>query len=168
MQKVNEQFSLSEGLRIHKMPKSYIFDTNVFNRLADGKIQLSDISDGILFATHVQLDELRATEGVRREQLLATFKQVGPTLIPTETFCWDVSGFDNARWSDGQLFNSLKACLNAKEKKSGRKANRKKVNSAQDALIAEVAIVQNLTLVTADIDLADAAREHGASVQLIA
>jgi hypothetical protein len=141
------------------MLRGYIFDTCVFNRLADGKIGLTEISaNGKFYATHVQLDELRATkQHVRREELVAVFKEVGPNLLPTETFVWGVSGF-GSKWSDGQLFNNLKACLDAKEKKA---------NNAQDAVIAEVAIRQSLILVTADRYLAEAARQHGANVQLI-
>ena len=78
--------------------------------------------------------------------------------MPTETFCFDVSHFDIDNWGDGQLFNSLKACLDAKKKKT---------NNTQDALVAEVAIVQELTLVTADADLAGVARQHGAKVRYI-
>ena len=66
-----------------------------------------------------------------------------------------MSGFGISKWSDGQLFKSLKARLDAKKKKA---------NNTVDALIAEVAIVQKFTLVTADIDLAETAREHGAKV----
>lgn len=143
------------------MSETYIFDTCVFNRLADEKIRLSDISaDGTFFATQVQRDELLATkhEG-RRDKLVATFKEVGPHLLPTETFCFDVSHFDIDKWGDGRLFNSLKARLDAVKKKA---------SNTQDALIAEVAIVQRLTLVTADTSLADTAREHGAKVLCIA
>src|SRR5262249_49194950 len=53
----------------------------------------------------------------------------------------------------------LKARLDAKKKKT---------NNTQDALIAEVAIVQKLTLVTSDNDLADTARELRAKVLFIA
>jgi predicted nucleic acid-binding protein len=144
------------------MPETYILDTTVFNRLADERIHLSDIStEGVFVATHVQLDELRATPlrcNGRRDELIAAFDGVGPLLVPTESFCFDVSRFDSAKWSDGQLFKSLKARLDA---------GKKKASNTQDALIAEVAIVQRLTLVTADTDLADAAREHGAKVLCI-
>lgn len=142
-----------------QMSETYILDTCIFNRLADEKIHLSDIStDGTFVATHIQLDELRATPmgfQNRRDQLIAAFNGVRPHLVPTQSFCFDVSRFDSAKWSDGQLFNSLKARLDTKKKKA---------NNTQDALIAEVAIVQKITLVTSDNDLAEAAREHGAKV----
>jgi predicted nucleic acid-binding protein len=142
------------------MSETYIFDTCVFNRLADEEIRLSDISaDGVFYATHVQHDELLATRNdVRRDELIAAFKEIGPQLLPTETFCLDVSRLDIDKLGDGQLFNSLKVRLDARKKKA---------NNTQDALIAEVAIVQKLTLVTADTELADAAREHGAKVYWI-
>jgi predicted nucleic acid-binding protein len=144
------------------MPEPCILDTNVFNRIVEESVRLDGIPGcAEFYATHVQLDELRATpqDNPKREKLLAAFQQVGPHLLPTESFCWDVSRFDNAKWSDGQLFKSLKASLDAKKKRT---------SNTQDALIAEVAIVQGLTLVTADKNLAETAREHGAKVQQIA
>jgi predicted nucleic acid-binding protein len=142
------------------VPETYILDTCVFNRLSEEKIRLSDIStEGTFFATHVQLDELQATPiPHKRDQLIAAFKEVAPQLLPTQSFCFDVSRFDDAKWSDGQLFKSPKARLDAKKKKA---------NNTQDALIAEVAIVRRLTLVTADNNLAEAAKEHGAKVLCI-
>jgi predicted nucleic acid-binding protein len=143
------------------MFETYIFDTCVFNRLADDKIRLSDIAtDGTFFATHVQRDELLATRhDARRDELIATFREVGPHILPTETFCFDISHLDIDKMGDGQLFSSLKARLDTKKNKA---------NNTHDALIAEVAIVQKLILVTSDNDLADAAREHGAKVLCIA
>lgn len=142
------------------MPETFIFDTCVFNRLADDKIRLPDIAtDGRFFATNVQRDELSATRhDARRDKLIAAFEEVRPDLLPTETFCLDISRLDFDKMGDGRLFGSLKARLDAKKKKA---------NNTKDALIAEVAIVQKLTLVTADTDLADAAREHGAKVLCI-
>jgi predicted nucleic acid-binding protein len=143
------------------MSETYILDTCVFNRLADDKIRLPDIStDGLFVATHVQLEELKATPMKykdRREQLIAVFEEVGPHLLPAETFCFDISHFGD-KWSNGRLFKSLKARLDE---------GKQKANNTQDALIAEVAIVQKLTLVTADTDLADTAREHGGKVLCI-
>lgn len=62
------------------------------------------------------------------------------------------------RWATGQQAEGLPRCEREKE---AEKDNEEKTNNSQDALIAEVAIVQKLTLVTADNDLAEAAREHG-------
>ena len=92
------------------MFETYIFDTCVFNRLADDKIRLSDIAtDGTFFATHVQRDELLATRhDARRDELIATFREVGPHILPTETFCFDISHLDIDKMGDGQLFSSLK------------------------------------------------------------
>jgi predicted nucleic acid-binding protein len=139
------------------MPESFILDTNVFNRLADGKIQLADISrDGKWFATMVQLDELSASKkDERRRQLVAEFYAVDPDVLATETFCFDISRMDIDKWGDGKLHGRLKACLDAKDEKR---------SNTRDALIAEVAIVRKFTLVTADRDLADTAEEHGAKV----
>jgi predicted nucleic acid-binding protein len=141
------------------MPVTYILDTCVFNRLLDERIRLDEISpDGPFAATHVQLDELQATRMRhvnRRDELIAAFNEVGPGLLPTESFCFDVSHLDIDKWGSGQLFSKLKTCLDAK---------RKKPNNTHDALIAEVAIVQKFTLVTSDRSLAEAAEEYGAKV----
>jgi predicted nucleic acid-binding protein len=143
------------------MADGCILDTCIFNRLADGKIELCDISaDAIFYATHVQRCELLATTlECRREELIATFNAVDPSILPTESFCFDVSHFDSARWSDGELFNHLKACLDDKKQKE---------SNTQDALIAEVAIVQELTLITSDQNLAEIAKMHGANVRMMA
>ena len=64
-------------------------------------------------------------------------------------------GSIRAKWSDGQLFNKIKVSLDSRKQKQ---------NNTQDALIAEVAIVQGFTLVTSDTDLARIASEYGANV----
>jgi hypothetical protein len=49
------------------MPETYILDKCDFNRISEGKIRPSDISmEDRFVATHVQLDELRATAASSR------------------------------------------------------------------------------------------------------
>ena len=151
------------------MPETYILDSCVFNRLLDKRVCLSDISsNGVFVATLVQRGELEATKDeARSDQLLATFKQVSRRIDPTETFCFDISHLDFDKWGDGQLFTKLKATLDAKNGGAKIGAEYPKLNNARDALIAEVAIVQGFTLVTADRDLAEVAEEHGAKTFLV-
>ena len=56
----------------------YMFDTNIFNRILDGAIDICELRGRVHFyATHIQLDELKATSNVpRRQELLAVFKEV--------------------------------------------------------------------------------------------
>ena len=125
----------------------YILDTNVFNRAADGQIQLPDLHSEVhYFAAHVQLDELSATKDeTRRAALLQQFFAIDPMPLPTESFVYDVSRWDLAKWGDGILFPRIKALLDAR--------NHAKSSNIQDALIAETAIKNSLTLVSEDADL---------------
>jgi predicted nucleic acid-binding protein len=134
----------------------YLLDTNIFNRLLDGNISVQNLPSGMFVATHIQMDEISRTQNAKRkEQLLAKFREFIPTLTPTASFLWDESRFDQARWSDGKLFEALSADLLHGQKKD---------NATRDALIAEVAIVDGVTLLTADSTLAKVARRHGANV----
>jgi len=59
---------------------SYMFDTNIFNRILDG-VELIEITKfyekAHFYATHIQLDELKATSNTqRRQELIAIFKEI--------------------------------------------------------------------------------------------
>ncbi len=69
---------------------------------------------------------------------------------------WRRTGFGHCRVGDGKLFTVLKTKLEA--------LNKSKASNMQDALIAEVAIVNGYSLVTADSDLCAVAVEHGCNV----
>ena len=135
----------------------YILDTNVFNWAADGRIQLPDLPSELhYFATHVQLDELSATKDeTGRTALLHQFFAVGPMPLPTGSFVYDVSRWDLAKWGDGILFPRIKALLDAR--------NHAKSSNIQDALIAETAIKNSLTLVSEDADLLKVVSQLGGS-----
>ncbi len=137
---------------------AYVVDTNIFNKLVDGVIAMGDLPlDGQFMATHVQIDELNNTkDSERRAQLFLKFAEVGPTIAPTESFVWDVSRWDQGKWSDGVLFEKLKGDLDL--------LNKAKPSNSRDALIAEVAIVNDCTLLTADLDLAEVTKKHGGKV----
>jgi predicted nucleic acid-binding protein len=128
---------------------SYVVDTNIFNDLLDGRILIKDLpNDGSYIATHVQIDEINNTKnGERRAQLFLMFAKLRPEIVPTESLVWDVSRWDEGKFSDGVLFEQLKQELDA--------LNNSKPNNSKDVLIAEVAIVNGFTLLTADKDLAN-------------
>lgn len=137
---------------------SYVVDTNIFNKLVDGTINVGDLpSDGPFIATHIQIDELNNTkDSERRARLFLMFAEVRPEIVPTESFVWDVSRWDHGKWSDGVLFERLKQDLDA--------LNKSKSNNAQDVLIAEVAIVNSFTLLTSDQHLAQVVKDLGGKV----
>ncbi len=138
----------------------YVVDTNIFNRLIDGLLSTGELpSDGEFVATHVQKDELnRTSDANRRGMLLLKFSKVVDVVVPTESAVFDISRFDQSRFSDGRLYQSIKTDLDCK--------NKGKTNNPQDALIAEVAIANRWTLLTVDDDLAIVAETHGCAVRL--
>lgn len=139
-----------------------IVDTNIINRLIDGSLSTEDIAaDEELVATHVQVDELNKTrDEERRARLFLRFATTVDSVIPTESFVLDVSRLNYSKLGDGGLYAKLKAELDS--------LNKGKANNAQDALIAEVAIANGYTLLTADYHLAQVARKYGGTVRYFA
>ena len=140
---------------------SFLVDTNIFNKLLDGTILLESLPTGCPYvATHIQIDEINNTSNAgRRAQLFLMFAKVSPKIIPTESFVFDISRWGECKWSDGVLHNKLKRELDS--------LNNSKANNTNDVLIAEVAIVSNYTLITADKHLADLVKDNlGQSIYL--
>lgn len=135
-----------------------VVDTCIFNKLLDGLLSTEDLpADSEFVATHVQIDELGQTRNdERRAKLLSRFSTLVDTIVPTESMVLDVSKFDQCKLSDGTLYNRLKIDLDS--------LNDRKENNTKDALIAEVAIVNQYALLTADYHLAEVAKKHGCQV----
>jgi len=136
----------------------YVVDTNVFNKLLDGKLELTSLpSDGEFVATHIQVDEINNTSNPeRRSRLQSQFASVAPTMEPTESMVLDVSRWDSCKWGDGVTLSVIKSDLDA--------LNGSKANNIHDALIAEVALKNGFVLLTCDRDLDEVARKHGVKV----
>jgi rRNA-processing protein FCF1 len=136
----------------------YVVDTSVFNWLADSRIETSALpSDGGFAITHIQVDEINKTKDEeRRARLSLVQASLYCKLLPTQSLVLDVSRLDHAKMSDGKLYTLLKSELDA--------LNGNKHNNARDALIAEVAIANRYTLLTADEDLKSATEKHGGKV----
>jgi predicted nucleic acid-binding protein len=138
----------------------YVVDTNVFNWLVDGRINLATLpSDAELVATHVQIDEINHTPDTdRRTQLFLTFAKMAPVILPTESGVWGTSRWGGSKWSNGQRLDSI---ISAPDEK------RKRPNNTEDALIAEVALANGYGLITADRRLSEVMKERNVSVVLI-
>jgi predicted nucleic acid-binding protein len=136
-----------------------VVDTNVINRLIDGSLSTEDMpAEAELVATHVQVDELNKTRDEdRRARLFLRFTTTVDDVVPTESTILGVSRLGYSKLGDGGLYGRLKTDLDA--------LNKAKANNAQDALIAEVAIANGYTLLTADYDLSLVARKHGCTVR---
>jgi predicted nucleic acid-binding protein len=137
----------------------YVVDTNIINWLIDKKIDSSELPrDGELVATHIQIDEInRTSDEDRRARLFITVASTIRELLPTETTVADVSRFDWCKMGDGDVYTSIKSQLDA--------VNRGRPSNIRDALIAEVAVVNGFTLLTADRDLAMVVESHNGAVR---
>lgn len=135
-----------------------VIDTNIINRLIDGSLSTDDFpADAELVATHVQSDELNKTrDEERRAKLFLRFSTTVDAVIPTESFVIGASRMGYGKFGDGSLYGKLKTELDS--------LNKGKANNAQDASIAEVAIANGYTLLTADCHLAEVAKKYGGTV----
>lgn len=134
-----------------------MFDTNIFNKMLDGRIDVLKIKKKICKATHIQFDEIQATKnGHRRAQLEIVFNEIITVQIPTESLVLGVSRLGMAKLSDGDLYKKLLVRLNA--------LNNSKSNNIQDVLIAETSINNKYILVTDDRNLAQVTTDFGGKV----
>jgi predicted nucleic acid-binding protein len=142
--------------------RGYLLDTNVFNGVCKRQIALTAFAGKRLYATHVQRTELAQASEDLRTALLKTFADIAPAPKPTATAVWDDTPWDESTWSDDDgMYNALLARIGRLDKKI------RPLNQSRDARIAEVAIKQELTLVTNDRKLAQAAQEHGCVVMTL-
>lgn len=137
-----------------------MLDTNVFNHLADGKVEFSAFINRYLFVTHVQPDELNDTKDpVRRAKLCKFLQALAPEELATRGAIWDVSKWNRARWPEGALLAKMRPVVEGLDKKAHK---RKKVrNQSCDLLIAATALMESLTLVTNDLCLRAVVQKFG-------
>jgi len=137
-----------------------MLDTNVINRIADGRMNLSALSAFDLMLTHVQFDEIGATrESQRLFQLVQACQKIEVDKFPTTSSVWDISAWDNAAWGIDDFFEKILSIvteLDAKQRKRLRDENRKR-----DALIGATAIVEQCILISGDRNLLEAVRRCG-------
>ncbi len=137
----------------------YMLDTNIFNMLTEGRLQTEQLpSDGMFFATYVQLQEINQTkDSTNRRRLLETFHEVTHHVAPVETALFGVTPFGEGKYGGGS--HTFTALLERLNERNGSRAN-----NASDVLIAETAIANQLTLITSDSDLAAVVGQFGAPV----
>lgn len=114
-----------------------IFDSNVFDDLTSGKLELESIEKNHeIYITHIQVDEINeCSDKEKRARLFNSITEIRPEKTPTESFIIGTSRIGSAKIGDGNLIEEL------------RMGNHKITN---DALIGETAIKNNLTLITND------------------
>ena len=138
--------------------KKYVIDTSLINKLVDGNIGADELpNDGSFVASHIQFDELSQTRNVeKRVKLQEKFAEIIDEVLPTESFVLDTSRLGEGRLGDGVSYQAIKRDLDSR--------NKAKSNNSEDALIAEVAMRNGYTLLTADFDLYQVAYTHGIGV----
>ena len=143
---------------------AYMLDTNAFNHVLDDNTPVEAFRGLHLLATHVQWDELNATalkNPTRAAALLAVFERIAPDIAITETAVWDVSRWDQAKYTSGDgVFERMLARLRELDKEAGKK-HRDPLNPVRDVLIAETAIKIGATFVTGDQSLRRLVVEFG-------
>lgn len=152
-------------LRFPKSVNGLMLDTNIFNRLLEDPSKITELADlgKPLYITHVQADELNDTKDAQtRRMLLGKLKVViSEDDLPTYGFVLDVSRLDNAYLTDGGSLSQFISSLDSKTKSKNLKS--KPGNNPKDALIAETAHENSLTLLTDDERLFKTAQEFGYS-----
>lgn len=127
--------------KINKPKQGVVFDSNIFDRLADGSLTHAEIENSRIngyeyYVTHIQTDEISSCSNDEKRKSLTLFLTViKPTVIATESFIMDKSRLGFAKLGDSDTFEKIK------------KENPKHIN---DALIGETAIKNNFALVSGD------------------
>lgn len=116
-----------------------MFDSNIFDDLISGNIEIEFTDDVSIYVTHIQIDEINnCSDSDKRARLFLIMVKIKAQVVSTESSILGVSRLGSARLSGDNMLESL------------RKGNIKRTN---DALIGETAIKNKLTLVTNDIEL---------------
>ncbi len=118
----------------------YMLDTTEFGAVAKRVYPLSTYAGHRVFAPRVKLAELNNDPNdQRRAQLISTFEEIGPQTLPTETALWDISKWDEAKYSaDDGLFDRM---LTRLIELDGRDRGE---NQRRDILMAETATKNGL------------------------
>ena len=131
-----------------------MFDTNCFYQIANGEIEILNLDDNEYFVTPIQKRELQEKEvnkkfsKDRKERLLSTFNTIDKRDKNLET---GLLGHSEA----GQLPMKLGTTGWYEKFRKDLDKFKKETNNIDDALIAEVAITNEIILVTNDKKLID-------------
>lgn len=144
-----------------------MFDTTIFNRILDGKFDRSELSDDVeLYITHVQRDEIAATSDSNRKiQLLEVLANIVPESMPTESAVWDYSNWDEAKFGDDSNDSLYDRILG--ELRRLDPSPKKDASHIRDTLIAETAIKNEMTLVSADQNLIKVVKDLGGKIHVV-
>jgi len=152
---------LMQELLMKGFTLGFMFDTNIFDKILDGKVKLPI---GLrYYVTHIQLDEILnmpESKKERRKKLLETFNRVPKEVIATKGAVYGVSKFGMAEYmseKDAELYRKMLRRLNELDKRAGKRKSPE--NQARDILIALTCLKNCITLVTNDKNLKRIAQE---------
>lgn len=139
--------------------EKYIFDSNVFDDLVSGKLDIDRIvkykskNNVEFFITHIQVDEINeCIDKDKRAKLFLLMGTLRPIIIPTSSSVAGKSRVGYARLGDGEILEEL------------RQGN---IKHTEDALIGETAIKDNLILITNDQTLYKRISDAGGKAFLV-
>jgi len=151
--------------------RGFMLDTSAINRICDWQACEWSLR-GPLYVTDIQFQEILATrKHARRDALIGAFMSLRPTVLRPSGQIIDPEFFGFSSFHDtsfllpqgdyqpmsvGRLMPHIAAAIGSKFEKHYR-----------DALIAETARTEDLTLVTADKKLAQVGREFGIRIEEI-
>lgn len=124
--------------------RKYIFDSHLFDALVAKHLTMNELEDAkkngaTFYITHVQIDEInRCTDEDKRAILNLLMVKIAPKVIPTETFVMGRSRLGEAKLGTSGVYEKIY---------NGNKAH------IEDALIGEVAVKNDMILVTEDTGL---------------
>jgi len=146
----------------------YIFDTNCFYQISVLEKNIINNNNNKYFCSLVQYNEIKNKEITtyfskeRKQRLLETYKMIEQKELPTESFILgdpSASFLGKSKLGTTGLFFKIKDDLN---KLKNHKGNH------NDGLIAEIAIKNNLILVTNDQDLCRITKKYYSDVITLA
>jgi rRNA-processing protein FCF1 len=120
----------------------FIFDSNIIDCIVNKKISFEKLESirstgGKFYVTHVQVDEINKCPEVNKRSILNLFMlKTMPEVIPTETIVLGYSRLGEAKFGNDEFYKKLLVNNNPKH--------------IEDALIGEVAIKNNIILITED------------------
>jgi hypothetical protein len=81
--------------------------------MVDAKVDISSLVHGPpLYATHIQMDEIRKTPHKgRRVQLEQLLSEIPQESVLTESETWEVSRWGRFKWSHGKLLSEIRGLI---------------------------------------------------------
>lgn len=134
----------------------YLLDTNFFDYVLDHDIAIYEFSElGEYYTSNVQYSELQNLQNQsRKKRLLEIYRALPQTKLPIQSGIW----LDDLHWDDDELWNDEVGDLIILFTDSSTSKPWK------DALIAEIAKYEELTIITNDKKFTSRARKIGINV----